>query len=102
MPQCVFNVLDSDGAYTSHRQDRLNSALVSSDCVFSGNVCVMSTTAISRPNVKPASSPHVDSPEEIAEMMAEAARLDALFQSGAISTLLPSAFTAFVSESAGS
>jgi hypothetical protein len=51
----------------------------------------MSTTAISRPNVKLISSPHVDSPEEIAEMMAEAARVDALFQSGAISTLLPAA-----------
>ncbi len=29
----------------------------------------------------------IDTPEEIAEMMAEAARIDALFQSGAISTM---------------
>lgn len=39
----------------------------------------------------------VDTPEDIAEMMAEAARVDAMFQSGAISTLFPYAFSDFVS-----
>jgi hypothetical protein len=34
-----------------------------------------------------------DSPEDIAEMMAEVARVDALFQSGAISTCLPLFFS---------
>ena len=37
-------------------------------------------------------TPESDSPEDIAEMMAEAARIDAMFQSGAISTLFPYAF----------
>jgi len=43
----------------------------------------MSTTAPARPAYEPS-----DSAEEIAEIMAEAARVDALFQSGAISTLI--------------
>jgi hypothetical protein len=46
----------------------------------------MSTMATARPTMK--SEQPTDSPEEIAEMMAEAARVDALFQSGALSTLL--------------
>lgn len=45
---------------------------------------------MTRPRVAPAYE--IDSPEEIAEMMAEAARVDAMFQSGTISTLLPYAF----------
>jgi len=55
----------------------------------------MSTTAKARPSVEPKSAPQPDSPEDIAEMMAEAARVDALFQSMAISTLLSSALTDF-------
>jgi hypothetical protein len=39
-----------------------------------------------------------DTPEEIAEMFAEAARVDALFQSGAISTCLPLIFPTTFSE----
>jgi hypothetical protein len=46
----------------------------------------MSTMATARPTMK--SEQPTDSPEEIAEMMAEAARVDALFQSGALSMLL--------------
>jgi hypothetical protein len=54
-------------------------------CVGSWKVRVMNSTA---------SAPCVDqdTPEEIAEMFAEAARVDALFQSGAISTCLPLIF----------
>ena len=50
----------------------------------------MSLKLMTRPRVSPARE--IDSPEDIAEMMAEAARVDAMFQSGAISTLLPYAF----------
>ena len=41
-----------------------------------------------------------DTPEEIAEMFAEAARVDALFRSGAISTCLPLIFPAAFSVAA--
>lgn len=47
----------------------------------------MSLNLMTRPVVEPA--PSIDTPDEIAEMMAEAARVDAMFQSGAISTLFP-------------
>ncbi|HVZ04993.1 hypothetical protein [Hyphomicrobium sp.] len=47
----------------------------------------MSLKLMTRP--RPAPSQEIDSPEDIAEMMAEAARVDAMFQSGAISTLFP-------------
>lgn len=50
----------------------------------------MSLKLMTRPRVAPAYE--IDSPEDIAEMMAEAARVDAMFQSGTISTLLPYAF----------
>lgn len=50
----------------------------------------MSLKLMTRPRA--ARTQEIDSPEEIAEMMAEAARVDAMFQSGAISTLLPYAF----------
>lgn len=50
----------------------------------------MPTILLARPNAVPESA--VDSPEDIAEMMAEAARVDAMFQSGAISTLFLNAF----------
>ena len=45
--------------------------------------------------VRPSAEPNlwIDTPEDIAEMMAEAARVDAMFQSGAISTLFPYAFS---------
>jgi hypothetical protein len=51
----------------------------------------MSLKLMSRSVVETA--PSIDTPDEIAEMMAEAARVDALFQSGAISTLFPYALT---------
>jgi hypothetical protein len=56
-------------------------------CVGGWKVRVMNSTA---------STSYVDqdTPEEIAEMFAEAARVDALFQSGAISTCLPLIFPA--------
>jgi len=47
----------------------------------------MSLKLMARPRVEP--NLWVDTPDDIAEMMAEAARVDALFQSGAISTLFP-------------
>jgi hypothetical protein len=50
----------------------------------------MSLTLMTRPHIE--ATPEADSPEDIAEMMAEAARVDAMFQSGAISTLFPYAF----------
>ena len=50
----------------------------------------MSLKLMNRPRVVPAYE--IDSPEDIADMMAEAARVDAMFQSGTISTLLPYAF----------
>lgn len=53
--------------------------------------CVMPTMLLARQT--PALESSIDSEEDIAEMMAEAARVDALFQSGAISTLFLSAFT---------
>lgn len=40
-----------------------------------------------------ATEAHIESDEEIAEMMAEAARVDAMFQSGVISTMFLAAFT---------
>ena len=49
-----------------------------------------------------AATPETDSPEDIAEMMAEAARVDAMFQSGAISTLFPYASISTPSKSAKS
>ncbi len=63
----------------------------------------MSLELMARPRVEPTVEhtvePNlwVDTPEDIAEMMAEAARVDAMFQSGAISTLFPYAFSDFVS-----
>ena len=42
------------------------------------------------------------SEQEIAEMMAECAKIDALFQSGAISTLIPTDLTDVAYEVAGS
>jgi hypothetical protein len=65
--------------------------LASGDCVLSGNVCVMSTAVLERLHIEPGSKLCSDSPEDIAEMMAEAARVDAMFQSMTISTLLPTA-----------
>jgi hypothetical protein len=59
----------------------------------------MSTTVTARPQVGSTSAAQPDSPEDIAEMMAEAARVDALFQSMAISTLLSSALTDFLAAS---
>jgi hypothetical protein len=53
----------------------------------------MSLKLMTRPRVAPAYESETDSPEDIAEMMAEAARVDAMFQSGAISTLLPYALS---------
>jgi hypothetical protein len=50
----------------------------------------MSLKLMTRPAVAP--TYEIESPEDIAEMMAEAARVDAMFQSGTISTLLPYAF----------
>lgn len=47
----------------------------------------MSLKLMARPRVEP--NLWVDTPDDIAEMMAEAARVDAMFQSGAISTLFP-------------
>lgn len=47
----------------------------------------MSLKLMTRPRVKP--TVWIDTPDDIAEMMAEAARVDAMFQSGAISTLFP-------------
>jgi hypothetical protein len=55
----------------------------------------MSLKLMARPSVEPA--PRIDTPDDIAEMMAEAARVDALFQSGAISTLFPYALAAAAS-----
>ena len=52
----------------------------------------MSLKLMARPSVEP--DPLIDTPDDIAEMMAEAARVDALFQSGAISTLFPYALAA--------
>lgn len=49
--------------------------------------CVMSLKLMTRPRVEP--TLWTDTPDDIAEMMAEAARVDAMFQSGAISTLFP-------------
>ena len=51
----------------------------------------MSLKLMARPSVEP--NLWIDSADDIAEMMAEAARVDAMFQSGAISTLFPYAFT---------
>lgn len=51
----------------------------------------MSLKLMVRPSVEP--NLWIDTPEDIAEMMAEAARVDAMFQSGAISTLFPYAFS---------
>jgi len=54
---------------------------------YSGRkVCVMSNSAADRSSIEP--TPDADTPEAIEEMMAEAARVDALFQSGKISTIL--------------
>jgi hypothetical protein len=53
----------------------------------------MSLKLMTRARSAPAREPETDSPEDIAEMMAEAARVDAMFQSGAISTLLPYAIS---------
>jgi|SRR6185312_2251185 len=61
------------------------------ECVLSGNVCVMSTAVLERLYTEPSSKLGSDTPEDIAEMMAEAARVDAMFQSMTISTLLPTA-----------
>jgi hypothetical protein len=52
----------------------------------------MSLKLMARPRVEPI--PQIDTPDDIAEMMAEAARIDAMFQSGAISTLFPYALAA--------
>ncbi|AGK58248.1 hypothetical protein HYPDE_32878 [Hyphomicrobium denitrificans 1NES1] len=52
----------------------------------------MSLKLMARPRVEP--TPRIDTPDDIAEMMAEAARVDAMFQSGAISTLFPYALAA--------
>ena len=46
----------------------------------------MSNSAADRSSIEP--TPDADTPEAIEEMMAEAARVDALFQSGKISTIL--------------
>jgi hypothetical protein len=43
-----------------------------------------------------------DTPEDIAEMLAEAARVDALFQRGAISTFLPLFFGDLLGDVRGS
>jgi len=51
----------------------------------------MSLKLMTRPRPEP--TYEIDSPDDIAEMMAEAARVDAMFQSGAISTLFPYAFS---------
>lgn len=51
----------------------------------------MSVKLVARSKVEP--NLWVDTPEDIAEMMAEAARVDAMFQSGAISTLFPYALS---------
>jgi hypothetical protein len=47
----------------------------------------MSLFLMTRPGVEP--TLWIDTPADIAEMLAEAARVDAMFQSGAISTLFP-------------
>ncbi|HVJ76255.1 MAG TPA: hypothetical protein VM620_00350 [Hyphomicrobium sp.] len=60
----------------------------------------MSLTLMTRPHIE--ATPETDSPEDIAEMMAEAARVDAMFQSGAISTLFPYAFNSSPSKTANS
>jgi hypothetical protein len=60
----------------------------------------MSLTLMTRPHVE--ATLETDSPEDIAEMMAEAARVDAMFQSGAISTLFPYAFNSTSAKAANS
>lgn len=52
----------------------------------------MSLKLMTRPCVEP--TLWIDTPDDIAEMMAEAARVDAMFQSGAISTVFPYALAA--------
>jgi hypothetical protein len=51
----------------------------------------MSTAVLERLHIEPSSKLGSDTPEDIAEMMAEAARVDAMFQSMRISTLFPTA-----------
>jgi hypothetical protein len=51
----------------------------------------MSLKLKTRPRVEP--TDWADTPDDIADMMAEAARVDAMFQSGAISTLFPYALS---------